>query len=457
VRRRTSFLAVATGAALVVIALWLLFLGDDEQRRPPTAAPAAKPADNFVESVGVNVHLGYTDTSYDRRGIVKDKILELGVRYIRDGLSPGRHAVYRAWRALASHGIRVDLIAGDPLRRFGTGPLEDQLAIVKRELPGAVASLEGPNEYDIQGDPNWVSTLRDYQRRLYQQVKSDTALAGIPVVGPAVVRRESYEQLGDISRWLDYGNMHPYPGGSPPDRDSEMNQVLAWTTLNAGSKPIQATETGYHNGLNSASSHPPTSERAAGIYMPRLYLDYFRRGIARTFTYELLDQHPDESRENNEANFGLLRNDFSEKPAFVALKRLIALLRDPGPGFKPDSLNYSVEGAPSSLRQVLLQKRDGSFYLALWNEVSVWDPATRKPLRPNDGRVRLIFTEPVQRVEVYRPSRSERSLERRSSVRSLGLRASADVAVVKITPSAIRRPPPVPAGAQQGSPPRAAG
>jgi hypothetical protein len=171
--------------------------------------------------------------------------------------------------------------------------------------------------------------------------------------------------------------------------------------------------------------------------MPRLYLDYFRRGIARSFAYELLDEHPDESRENIGANFGLLRNDFSEKPAFVALKRLIALLRDPGPSFKPGALDYSVEGAPPNLRQILLQKRDGSFYLALWNAVSVWDPATRKPLRPSDARVRLVFTEPVQRVEVYRPSRSERSLERRSSVRSLGLRVSADVAVVKITPSAI--------------------
>jgi hypothetical protein len=445
---RTVILAIVTGAALFAIALWLLLRSDDEQRRPSTAAPSVKPADDFVDSVGVNVHLGYADTAYGRHDIVEKKLRELGVRYIRDGLSPGQPTVHRAWRALASHGIRVDLIAGDPLRRFGTGPLEDQLAIVKHELRGAVVSLEGPNEYDNQGDPKWVSTLRAYQQRLYQKVKSDPSLARIPVLGPTVVKPQSHAQLGDISRWLDYGNIHPYPGGLPPDRDSHMNQELDWAASNAGSKPIQATETGYHNALNSASSHPPTTERAAGIYMPRLYLDYFRRGIARTFSYELLDQQPDESRENDEANFGLLRSDFSEKPAFVAVKRLIALLRDPGPAFKPDPLDYSLEGAPSSLRQVLLEKRDGTFYLALWNEVSVWDPATRKPLRPNDGRVRLIFTEPAQRIEVYRPSRSERSLERRSSVRSLALPASADVVVVKITPSAIRRPPVAPAGAR---------
>ena len=442
---RAVILAIVTGAALLVIALWLLLHGDDEQRRPATAAPlakAAKGADDFVDSVGVNVHLGYADTPYGRHDIVEKKLRDLGIRYIRDGLSPGQPEVHRAWRALASHGIRVDLIAGDPLRRFGTGPLEDQLAIVKRDLRGAVASLEGPNEYDIQGDPHWPATLRAYQRDLYQQVKSDPSLAGIPVLGPTVVHPESREQLGDISRWLDYGNLHPYPGGLPPDRDSLVKQELAWAAQNAGSKPIQATETGYHNALKSGESHKSATERAAGVYIPRLYLDDFRRGIARTFVYELVDERPDASRENSEASFGLLRNDFSEKPAFVAVKRLIALLGDPGPPFKPDQLAYSVQGAPSSLRQVLLEKRNGSFYLVLWNAVSVWDPAAVKPIDPKDAAVRLVFTEPVQSVEIYRPNRSGRPLDRQSNVRSLTVSVSADIAVVKITPGGNRRPSP---------------
>jgi hypothetical protein len=395
-----------------------------------------------VESVGVNVHLSYADTPYGRQDAVRNKLLELGVHYIRDGLNPGLPDVYRAWRALASRGIKLDLIAGDPLRRGGIGPLKDQLAIVRRDLPHAVASLEGPNEYDIQGDSNWPATLRDYQRDLYEQVKSNPALARIPVVGPSLVQPESRERLGDISRWLDYGNMHPYPSGSPPDRDSQLEQELGWAKVNADSKRVQATETGYHNAVKSDAPHRPASEEAAGIYFPRLYLDYFRRGVARTFAYELVDLHPDPPRENLEANFGLLRNDFSEKPAFVALKRLIALLRDPGPRFKTGALHYSIERAPSTLRRVLLEKRDGSFYLALWNEVSVWDPVAARPLQAEDIPVRLVFTEPVPKVEVYRPSRSERPVERRSKVSSLELSGSADVAVVKITAPATNKPRP---------------
>jgi hypothetical protein len=432
--RRNAFLAISTGVGVVAISLWLLLHGDSKHRPPPTAASAAKPAQDFVESVGVNVHLGYADTSYRRLGLVEKKLLELGVRFVRDGLSPGQPAVHRAWRSLASHGIRVDLIAGDPLRRFGTGPLAGQLAIVKHELRGAVASLEGPNEYDNQGDPKWVSTLRDYQRRLYEMVKSDRSLARIPVLGPTVVRPESHAQLGDISRWLDYGNIHSYPGGLPPDRDSLMNQELDWAASNAGSKRVQATETGYHNALNSADPMRPVTERAAGVYIPRVYLDYFRRGIFRTFDYELVDEHPDKSRKNNQANFGLLRSDFSEKPAFIAVKRLIALLSDPGPRFQTDALGYSIERAPPSLRRVLLEKRDGSFYLALWNDDSVWDPEASRSQRPKQDLVQLKFAAPAQSVEVYRPSRSERPLERRSSARSLEVSIGADVAVVRVVP-----------------------
>src|SRR4051794_28615698 len=57
---------------------------------PPEAgadAHRARRADDFVNSVGVNVHLGYTNTPYRRHDLVQKKLRELGVRYIRDGLS----------------------------------------------------------------------------------------------------------------------------------------------------------------------------------------------------------------------------------------------------------------------------------------------------------------------------------------------------------------------------------
>ena len=52
-----------------------------------------------------------------------------------------------------------------------------------------------------------------------------------------------------------------------------------------------------------------------------------------------------------------------------AVKNFIGLFRDPGLAFSPSRLAYRITGAGSSLRQALLQRRDGRFYLVLWQGV----------------------------------------------------------------------------------------
>ena len=404
------------------------------------AAPAgaeqvpARPADSFVETVGVNVHMGYTDTPYAQGAAIRDKLLDLGVRYVRDGISQGRPDVYERFRELARHGVRANLIVGDPLERWGVGPLDAQLDLIARELvpAGAVASLEGPNEYDIQGEDNWVGPLRDYQRRLFEGARARPALAGLPVLGPTVVDRENRDRLGDLSAWLDYGNMHPYPGGNAPDRDVHLDDEFRLAAKNSAAEPVQATETGYHNGTASDVGHLPASEHAAGVYMPRLYLDYFRRGIARTFAYELVDQRPDPGDTDSEASFGLLRNDFSEKPAYTALKRLLRLLSDRGPHFEASWLDLTVEGATAGLRQLLLQKRDGTHYLALWRATSVWDPRGRQALGSERGAVRLAVNGASPALVVHRPNESAAPVERHAGGAPVELVVGPEVTIVEI-------------------------
>ena len=399
-------------------------------------AGAARSADGFVDSIGVNVHLASSDTPYGRRDVVQSKLRRLGVRYVRDHLFPNRPDMYQAFRSLASCGIKANLIVGDPLQRWTIGPLSSQLGLIKKEnLGDAVASLEAPNEYDIQGDKTWAPTLRDYQRRFYSEVKSDPDLRRYPVLGPSLVDVRSYGELGDLSGSLDYGNIHPYPGGERPDgRGSDLDQLRGFATSNSRSKPVQVTETGYHNGLRSASTHLPATERAAATYMPRLFLDYYRQGVSRTYSYELIDERPDPRRVDSEANFGLLRHDYSEKPAYTAIRRTVDLLSDPGPRFKTARLRYSVSGSKSGVKRILLQKRDGTFYLALWRETSVWNPGARTAVRASSGAVRISLGRRARRIKVYRPSRSGRAVKTASYARSVRLKAGADVTIIKISP-----------------------
>src|SRR3712207_7649518 len=65
------------------------------------------------------------------------------------------------------------------------------------------------------------STLFPYTTlfRSYQLVKASSR--PVPVLAPSLVIPTSYDKLGDVSAYCDFGNTHPYPGGrNPGDRKS---------------------------------------------------------------------------------------------------------------------------------------------------------------------------------------------------------------------------------------------
>jgi hypothetical protein len=148
-------------------------------------------------------------------------------------------------------------------------------------------------------------------------------------------------------------------------------------------KRVQGTEAGYTDYTELGG----LSEEADGKYMARIFAEFFRRGIYRTYKYELVNQ----GLPGREGVFGLLRNDLSEKPSFRAVKNLIAILSDKGPSFGPDTLNYVLNGSMENVRQMLFQKRNGDFYLMIWLEVSSWDVNAKIDLYPPPQQVVLTL------------------------------------------------------------------
>jgi hypothetical protein len=395
------------------------------------AAETASSADSFVESIGVNTHTLYSDTPYGSRfDEVKQRLTELGVRHIREDLAAERPDQYERLNALSAAGIKATLILGDP----GNGPdgLEELVATVKDRLAGAVDAVEGPNEYSTRGGPNWRSDLATYQQNLYAAIKGDPALASLPVIGPSIVHGDQ-AALGDVSSSLDFGNMHSYPNGETPE--ANLSSQLAQAALNSGSKPVMATETGYNTAVNSSSELKPVSEEAMATYIPRLFLEYFGRGVTRTYSYELLDESSDPAQADPEAHFGLLRNDLSPKPAFDALRNTIGILSDPGTGFTPEALEYTVGGDQTDLHQVLLQKQDGSFYLALWRAQSVWDTAGHRSIQVPSTPVKLQFERSVNSAQRYMPNVSAAPLDTvPSHGNALSVGVGAQVVILHLEP-----------------------
>jgi hypothetical protein len=369
----------------------------------PAAAPAltpvqARPADSLVDSYGVVTHLTYD--SYRDLPQVTEKLTELGVRHLRTRLYANNKYEYEAMRSLAALGMRFNVVMGTPIAEKQTP--EILVNTLVKEMPsGVVESVEGANEWNLKDRPNWVSELRAHQKRLYTAVKSNPVTRDLPVLAPALGMRKGYTELGDLSAYSDFGNNHLYPGGQQPS--ARIDETTAAERAVVGDKPIYYTEAGYHNALNTSGTHFPTTEAAAGTYAPQLLLEHFIRGTVRVYNYELLDEGSDPGKSDQEDNFGLVRHDFTPKPAFTAMKNLLALAADPGPAFTPGSLAYRVDGAPSDLRQVLLQKRDGRFLLLLWREASVYDRVAKKPLTVTPAKLSVELASPAT-VSQYRPS-----------------------------------------------------
>jgi hypothetical protein len=341
------------------------------------SAAEATAARAFTDSVCVQTHLHYSRTPYYRRWRgVRDALVDSGIRHVRDGQLDSKvwsyPTVSARWKEWADRGVRATL---GPY----PGNIAHKVALAARNP--AVEAIEGPNEFDQSGR-GWRARLLRIQRAIWNATRAQPNLINRPVLVGSLAFSDRWSRVtADLRPYFTHGNLHLYPGGLTPG--SNLSAQLAESAGAFGAAPMRVTETGYHNAVNAPSTerHLPTSERASGIYVPQLYFEYFRRGIRRSCVYEFVDGRPDPDEDNPEANFGMLRNDLRPKPAFTRLRRLMTLLADPFPTTTPAQLDYTVSG-PSTLRQLLLQKGDGSFWLALWNDVSVWDPVARADRYP---------------------------------------------------------------------------
>jgi hypothetical protein len=278
--------------------------------------------------------------------------------------------------------------------------------------------------------------MKSWQADLQAAAAADPATTDLPLLAPALAFRWNYETAGDLSQDADEANGHMYPGGYPPL--TEVARTTAAIRQSIPTKPLVITEAGYHNALNTTNGHLPVPEDVAGVYMPRLLLEHFMRGVKRVYTYELIDEFADPQLTNPEAHFGMLRLDLSPKPAYTAMQTLLSLLSDPGVPLKPGTLSFEVDDLPADGRQLLTQKRNGQFVLLLWRDVSVYDPRERQRLvvSPSSVTLRLSST---SRLGVYRPTAGT-SPVLRAQASSLPLQLDGEVTAITIDPAPAPAP-----------------
>ncbi len=372
---------------------------------------AAERASNFLNSIGADVHLDYWDTSYGlgngqwggNTQRVASSLGYLGVNRIRVGLPTAD--TLPQMQALAAKGMAFDVLMPSA---SSDAMLQGQLAAL-HSISGAVVAIEGPNETNLTGGFSWngqtgYGAAAAYQKALYAAVKADAQLKNIAVYALTLggVGAEAYKQLGDLSGFATYGNVHVYyPDGTPPA--STLQYGLGLAAVATPSNPIVITETNYATAPAIAGS---VSDDVQARYDLDLLMDATQMGVQATYFYELLDEHAELQQTHSENHFGLFYADGTPKPAATALHNLTSVLADSGAtaaSFKTAGLSYSVSGLPASGNSLVLEKSNGTYDLVLWAEPKIWNAASKTQVIATNKQVLTSLDTPASQVLVFDP------------------------------------------------------
>jgi hypothetical protein len=310
-------------------------------------------ASDFTNSIGINTHIDFNAFGYENLSTVISAINYLGVKNLRDSSSSGSGA----WMQVAqATGARFD----DYIAETSVGGMQSELGVIQQMAQAGILNyVEGGNEEDTAypaslGNDLWTTA------QFQQQVFALGRQFGLPVINMSFGAgwtaandwHGNYDKVGDLSAYADYANAHTYPNPGQT-ADSTIRQINGDALLAAGNRPVITSEMGWN-----AST---TSQDAIARYIVQAALDGVKNGNSKTYFYALFN--------DQSGNFGVMNSDGSPTPAANSLHNLTSLLADSGgANFAPNALSFTLDGAQGGDNTLLMQKSDGSDWLALWNE-----------------------------------------------------------------------------------------
>ncbi len=410
-------------------------------------AAVAVRAMDFLNSIGVNVHISQ---GVDSTQSVIPAISYIGARNIRDAARIPALLVglYQAT------GAKVCMLP------WGSDIAATIAQLKQLAAAGALLAAEGPNEPNnfpvtyggkTSGYNATFMPVALFQRDLYRAVKSDPKLKGIPVFHSSESGGAEPDNVGlqflaipngagsllpDGTKFADFANTHNYliangftrpannnawgaaapgPGDGPYD-GLYSEYGLTWhkafkgySTAALATLPRVTTETGWYT-----QGTYPVSEDRQGKLILNLFLAQYKRGWKYTFLYMLRD-------DPNQGYWGLFHTDYSPKLSAIYLHNLTAILAD-NVNLRPGSLNYLIPDEPATVHDLLIQKSNGAFELAVWDErVSGTDTIT------------VNFGAAIPAVRIYDPALSSSPAQILSNARSVQLTLTDHPMIIELT------------------------
>ncbi len=304
-------------------------------------------------------------------------------------------------------------------------------------VPGQyLIAFEGCDEADTGAAVGYAETLQ--QAATYQQtVWAGAQQYGLPCIQMSFGQgfntnpnQGNYGAVGDQGAYANYGNGHLFPGTSPMAA-GHLPTTITLCGLATPNKPAAITEFGW--GQTPSSAYNSCSQTTAAAYILEFIFDAFSLGCPYYVWYSLID-------DTSGASIGLFTNTGTARKSAIAVKNLFTLLTDTGANaltFSPGKLNYSLANFPPVSNGVggyskLLQRSDGSFWLALWNEQVLNSTADGSDIAVANVSITLTLGTTATSITVYDPSVSTTPVQSASNVSALAISLPARVILVKI-------------------------
>ncbi|ACS56226.1 calcium-binding protein [Rhizobium leguminosarum] len=395
---------------------------------------------DIIRSFGIDTHIDYTDGKYSNVGEVVKALDYLGLDTVRDH-APNSASDPNGQTHLgdaAEAGVQFVFSAQ---REVDPATVAQRLHSFVQAHPGSVVGIEGPNEVN-----NWPVSYHGlsgqaaalaYQKDLSADVNADPLLKNIPVLGFT-----GYT----VASASDYTTIHTYA--------KDGDQPYSWLSRESGvqraadpGKPLAITETGYHTSLTADTNGgwEGVSEATQAKLLLNTLMDGAALGSKQTFIYELLDAYSDPQGTNQEKHFGLFHLDYSAKPAATAIHNLTEILADDGAAkasFSAGTLNYSIDGLPSSARSLLTEKSDGSYQIIVWNEPDIWSQSSDTVIQATTTAVKVNLGASFGSVKVFDPVTGTTAIKSLSNVSSLPLDVVDHPLIIEVAGTGASTPPP---------------
>jgi hypothetical protein len=247
----------------------------------------------------------------------------------------------------------------------------------------------------------------------------------------------TWDTWGDLSAGtgnVDAGDLHIYMGGSNPSVEHVNNEYFNARSYNgrlklphethypADALPFFVTETGWITS-GTDSPHFPAPDDVIGKYLVTTFLIHAKKGIRRTFVYELLDEA--DLPTISEVNFGLVRFDGTPKASFYAIRNYLALTGfSEAPAANQQPLDYAITGFTAGPNNFQTNLSNGSHYdtsadrldnlcvqqdayryvIWVWRQINLWDRENQVRTTPNTQSLTVDFGDTdIATVSVAQP------------------------------------------------------